>query len=436
MSPVPRLKDYRGPALLSYGFRPFFLLGAVFAGLAILAWLPMFAGELALSTAFGPIDWHVHEMLYGYVPAVVTGFLLTAIPNWTGRLPIQGMPLLILVAVWLAGRVAVTFSAEIGWLPATIVDVAFLALVVAAAAREIVAGKNWRNLRVVGLVTLLLAGNIAFHLEAHINGSAEYGARIGIAAVVLLIVVIGGRIIPSFTRNWLARENPGRLPAPFARFDVAVIGFTAATLALWIVLPSARATGAALGIAGVLHIVRLARWAGDRTFRDRLVLILHVGYAFVPLGFLLAGAAVFGLGEQSAAIHAWMVGAAGVMTLGGDDARQPRSYRQRACRFGRHAGDLCGRRYRRAGAHLRVTAVRTGASRCCKSRCSAGSSLFSDLRLSTGHCSSGHGDRIVGDFECRERLVWFAPFQPLPHGEPQRKRWGFFVALSGIRRRP
>ena len=183
MSPVPRLKDYRGPALLSYGFRPFFLLGAVFAGLAILAWLPMFSGELTLSTAFGPIDWHVHEMLYGYVPAVVTGFLLTAIPNWTGRLPIQGVPLLTLVAVWLAGRVAVTFSAEIGWLPAAIVDVAFLALVVAAAAREIVAGKNWRNLRVVGLVTLLLAGNVAFHLEAHINGGDEYGARIGIAAV-------------------------------------------------------------------------------------------------------------------------------------------------------------------------------------------------------------------------------------------------------------
>ena len=315
MSPIPRLKDYGGPALLSYGFRPFFLFGAIYAALAILAWLPIFGGELTLRTAFGPIDWHVHEMLYGYLPAIVTGFLLTAIPNWTGRLPIQGMPLLVLFVVWLAGRVAVTFSAEIGWLTAAIVDVAFLVLVIAATAREIVAGKNWRNLRVIVMVTLLLAGNVAFHLEAHFNGSAEYGARIGIAAVVLLLVVIGGRIIPSFTRNWLVRENPGRLPVPFARFDVAVIGFTAATLALWIVLPSARVTGAALGIAGVLHIVRLARWAGDRTFRDRLVLILHVGYAFVPFGFLLAGAAVFGLGEQSAAIHAWMVGAAGVMTL-------------------------------------------------------------------------------------------------------------------------
>jgi len=251
MNQVPRLRAYGGPVLLSYGFRPFFLLGAIYAGLAIL----------------------------------VTGFLLPAIPNWTGRLPIQGMPLLTLVSVWVAGRVCVTVAGEIGWLLAAIIDVSFLALVVAATTREIVAGKNWRNLRVVGLVTLLLAGNIAFHVEAHIRGTAEYGARIGIAAMVLLIVVIGGRIVPSFTRNWLARENPGRLPAPFGRFDVAVIGVAAATLALWIAQPFGRVTGAALAATGVLNIVRLARWAGDRTWRDRLVLILHVGYAFVPLGF-------------------------------------------------------------------------------------------------------------------------------------------------------
>jgi uncharacterized protein involved in response to NO len=170
MNGIPRLRDYRGPVLLSYGFRPFFLFGAIYAGLAVLAWLPMFNGELELLTDFSPVDWHVHEMLYGYVPAVVTGFLLTAIPNWTGRLPIQGRPLLTLVAVWVAGRVSVTFSAEIGWLLAAIIDVSFLVLVVAATAREIVTGKNWRNFRVVGLVTLLLAGNIAFHVEAHVQG--------------------------------------------------------------------------------------------------------------------------------------------------------------------------------------------------------------------------------------------------------------------------
>ncbi len=315
MSQIPRLKAYGGPALLSYGFRPFFFFGAIYAGLAILAWLPIFGGELSLSTAFGPIDWHVHEMLYGYLPAVVTGFLLTAIPNWTGRLPIQGTPLLVLVAVWLAGRVAVTTSAEIGWLSAAIIDVGFLVLVVAATAREIVVGENWRNLRVVAMVTLLLVGNVAFHLEAHFNGSAEYGTRIGIAATVLLIVVIGGRIIPSFTRNWLTRENPGRLPEPFARFDVAVVLFSVATLVSWTVYPVGKTTGSALVAAGVLHIVRLGRWAGDRTLRDRLVLILHVGYAFLPLGFLLAGAAAIDLVPADTGTHAWMVGAAGTMTL-------------------------------------------------------------------------------------------------------------------------
>ena len=315
MTGIPRLRDYRGPVLLSYGFRPFFLFGAIYAGLGVLAWLPMFNGELELLTGFSPVDWHIHELLFGYLSAVVTGFLLTAIPNWTGRLPIQGMPLLVLVSVWVAGRVCVTVSAEMGWLLAAIIDVSFLSLVVATTAREIVAGKNWRNLRIVGLVTLLLAGNVAFHVEAHVRGTAEYGARIGIAAIVLLIVVIGGRIIPSFTRNWLERENPGRLPAPFARFDVAVIGFSAATLAYWVAQPFGRISAIALAVTGVMNIVRLARWAGDRTFRDRLVLILHIGYAFVPLGFLLASAVALDIVVTSSGVHAWTVGAAGTMTL-------------------------------------------------------------------------------------------------------------------------
>jgi uncharacterized protein involved in response to NO len=315
MNAIPRLQTYRGPALLSYGFRPFFLFGAIYAGLIMLAWLPAFYGELELRTAFTPIDWHVHETLYGFLPAVVTGFLLTAIPNWTGRLPIQGTPLLVLVSVWAAGRVAVTFSAEIGWWQAAIIDVGFLMLVVVAVSREIIAGNNWRNLKIVGLVSLLLVGNIAFHLETHIRGSAEYGIRIGIAALVLLIVVIGGRIIPSFTRNWLVRENPGRLPVPFARFDVVVIGISAATFALWVVQPFARATAAVLAIAGFLHIIRLVRWAGDRTWRDRLVLILHIGYAFVPIGFMFASGAAFDIVTASAGIHAWTVGAGGTMIL-------------------------------------------------------------------------------------------------------------------------
>jgi uncharacterized protein involved in response to NO len=254
-------------------------------------------------------------MLYGYLPAVITGFLFTAIPNWTGRLPIQGTPLLVLVIVWIAGRLGVTFSAEAGWLAAMLVDASFLLLVAAAAAREILVGRNWRNLNVVLLVLVLLAGNVAFHLEAHFHGAADIGIRIGIGVVVLLISLIGGRVIPSFTRNWLVRENPGRLPVPFGRFDVIVVAIGALALAFWVVYPAGHYTGAALAIAGLLHLVRLGRWAGDRTWRERLVLILHVGYAFVPLGFVLNAMSAFELVPAGAGIHAWMAGAAGTMTL-------------------------------------------------------------------------------------------------------------------------
>ena len=312
---IPRFHVHQGWPLLANGFRPFFLFGSIYAGLAILVWLPLFYGEITLTSAFAPRDWHVHEMLYGYLPAVITGFLFTAIPNWTGRLPIQGTPLLVLMIVWIAGRLGVTFSAETGWLAAMLVDASFLLLVAAAAAREILAGRNWRNLNVVLLVLLLLTGNIAFHLEAHFHGAADTGIRIGIGVVVLLISLIGGRIIPSFTRNWLVRENPGRLPVPFGRFDVIVVAIGALALTVWVISPVGRFTGTALAIAGLLHLVRLGRWAGDRTWRERLVLILHVGYAFVPSGFLLNAMSAFELVPAGAGIHAWMAGAAGTMTL-------------------------------------------------------------------------------------------------------------------------
>lgn len=310
-----RARTYQGPVLFSYGFRPFFLLGSIYAGLAILVWLPVFMGQLRLVSAFIPRDWHVHEMLYGFLPAVITGFLFTAIPNWTGRLPLRGRPLMFLVALWIAGRVCVTFSAETGWLPAMLVDCGFLLLIATAAAREIIAGKKWNNLSVVLLILVLLAGNVTFHLEAHFNGAAEYAIRVGIAVVVLLISLIGGRIIPSFTRNWLVRENPGRLPVPFARFDMLSVAVGAIALVFWIISPGATATGYVLAVAGVLHLIRLGRWAGYRTGRERLLLVLHVGYAFVPIGFVLNACSAFGIVPAGAGVHAWMAGAAGVMTL-------------------------------------------------------------------------------------------------------------------------
>ena len=308
-------RTYDGPALFSYGFRPFFLLGSIYAGLAILVWLPVFMGELRLVSAFIPRDWHVHEMLYGFLPAVITGFLFTAIPNWTGRLPLRGRQLMFLVALWISGRVCITFSAQTGWLAAMLADCSFLLLIAAAAAREIIAGKKWNNLSVVALILVLLAGNVTFHLEAHFKGAAEISIRVGIAVVVLLISLIGGRIIPSFTRNWLVKENPGRLPVPFSRFDMLTVAVGAIALAFWIVLPGGTVTGTTLAFAGVMHLIRLGRWAGYRTGRERLLLILHIGYAFVPIGFLLNACSAFGIVPAGAGVHAWMAGAAGVMTL-------------------------------------------------------------------------------------------------------------------------
>jgi uncharacterized protein involved in response to NO len=311
-----RRRTYAGPALFAYGFRPFFLAAGAWAAFGILLWLPEYTGALTMPMHFSALDWHIHEMLYGYVAAAVAGFLLTAIPNWTGRLPVSGWPLAGLVLLWLAGRAAILASATIGGIAAAAIDVSFLLTLAAVAAREIVAGKNWRNLRVLVVLGVLIIGNIVFHAEVLLEGAADYGIRISIAAVILLISLIGGRIVPSFTNNWLTRNNPGRLPVPFARFDMAAIGVGALALLAWIAAPAHAVTGALLLIAGLLQAVRLARWAGDRTLADRLVLVLHVGYAFVPIGFLLIGASVWSPDvPPSAGMHAWTVGAIGLMTL-------------------------------------------------------------------------------------------------------------------------
>lgn len=315
MAAIPRLLDYDGPAILSYGFRPFYLLGALYAGLAVIIWLPVHTGAMPAFGLFSGRDWHVHELLYGYLTAVVAGYLLASVPNWTGKLPVQGGPLLVLVIVWTAGRGAVTFSGAIGWLAAFILDAAFLLLMMAVVVRESVAARSLRNAHIIAVLGVLLAGNAFFHLENQWYGTADIGVRLGVAAVVLLIVMIGGRIIPSFTRNWLARQATGRIPAPVGIFDQASMGLAAAGLGLWVFEPYGHISAALLAAAGIAHAVRLARWAGDRTWRNPLVAILHIGYAFIPVGFLLTALSALGAVPSTAGLHAWTAGAMGTMTL-------------------------------------------------------------------------------------------------------------------------
>jgi uncharacterized protein involved in response to NO len=316
-SSAEQIRDYTGPAILSHGFRPFFLFGALWAALAVAVWLPVLSGHITLPSAFSPLDWHVHELVYGYVPAIVAGFLLTAAPNWTGRLPVVGTPLLALFLLWDAGRVVVFFSRHTGAPIAAGVDLLFLAALGAIVAREIIAGGNWRNLKVLGGVALLFVGNGLFHLEAIVGVGNGAGTRLGIAATVLLITLIGGRIVPSFTRNWLVRRDAGRLPASFDRFDASTMAITALALVSWIVMPDGMATALLALVAGAFNAIRLYRWAGERTAAEPLVLILHIGYAFVPIGFVLLALAILRpeLVAGSGAVHGWTAGAIGLMTL-------------------------------------------------------------------------------------------------------------------------
>lgn len=315
-----QMRAWRGPALLTFGFRPFFLGAALWAALAMVLWVPMLSGHLALPTAFDPISWHAHEFLFGYLGAVAAGFLLTAVPNWTGRLPIVGWRLGALAALWLLGRVVVALSAGMPPLLVALADLAFPVLFALAIAREIVAGKNWRNLIVLAMLAAFALGNAVFHWEAARGDYAGggYGLRFGLATAVMMIGVIGGRIVPSFTRNWLVRQGEGRLPTPPMQvFDQTALLVLLAALALWVVWPQAAVTGAALVLSGVLHLARLARWAGERTGAEPLVLVLHAGYAFVPLGALALGAEALwpGLFSTAAAQHLWMAGGVGLMTL-------------------------------------------------------------------------------------------------------------------------
>lgn len=309
---------WAGSAFLSHGFRSFFLGAALWAAATMVLWLGMLTGGVALPTRLGPVDWHVHALVFGFLPAVVTGFLLTAIPNWTGRLPVVGWSLLGLFVLWIAGRLAMLSSALLPQGVAEVLDLSFLLVVGLVAARELIAGRNWRNLIVLAAVALLWIGNLVFHLKAATGYAASgYGTRIGIAVGVFLILLIGGRIVPSFTRNWLARRTPGRLPIPFGRFDGATLAIAAAALVLWIAAPFSVATALASVLAGLLHVVRLSRWTGWRTGAEPLVAILHLGYLFAPLGFLLLAVAILwpNLVTPTAALHAWTAGTINVMTL-------------------------------------------------------------------------------------------------------------------------
>jgi uncharacterized protein involved in response to NO len=302
---------------LSYGFRPFFLAAAGWSAIAIGLWIAMLTAGLRLPTRFDPLSWHIHEMLFGFVLAAVAGFLLTAIPSWTGRRPVSGALLGSLVGLWLLARIdAMACEWVAPWL-AIAIDIGFPLALAVVVAREIISARNRRNYPIIALVVVLGAANLLMDLSLEGFGAlASYGWRLALAAILILVSVIGGRIVPAFTRNWLVSRRKESLPSPAGVIDRASLGVLHAALMVWVFLPTASITGFVLLAGAVLNLWRLAQWRGTETRSEPLLLILHIGYGWLVLGVAALGVATLNTTfPLSAAIHALTAGAIGTMIL-------------------------------------------------------------------------------------------------------------------------
>jgi uncharacterized protein involved in response to NO len=303
--------------LLGYAFRPFFLLGAAWAIVAVLTWVALLHGWLRPAPAGDPALWHAHEMAIGFGGAAVAGFLLTAVATWTGRPPVAGPALALLVATWCAGRAAMAAP----WLPPGLValaDLAFPLLLAGLAAREVVAGGSRRNYGIVAGLAAFVLLDAAFHAgrAGLLPGADRAATNLAVHALVLLITVIGGRIVPSFTANWLRQQGAVALPRSHAPVEALVLPLTAAAALAEVARAPAALVAAAAAAAALAHAARLAGWRGGATVRNPLLAILHVAYAWLPLGYgLLAVAAATGLPPRAAALHALTIGGVGMMVL-------------------------------------------------------------------------------------------------------------------------
>jgi len=310
------------PVILSYAFRPLFLLTTLYAIAIVPFWVAGWLGFHSVPTTLGsPTWWHAHEMIFGFAGAAVGGFSLTAVATWTKRPPVAGLPLALLVALWMVARVLFFLPLEGTLAVAATADMGYASLLFALMSREILGARSRRNYKVLAILAAFALTHAMF-----LFGVATHAPWIGATALaavwvlVLLINLIGGRIIPSFTANWLKRQaveppDASTLPPPFGRLDLAATLLLTAFAALNVLDAPAWSTAAFGVTTAALLLVRLARWQGWRTLREPLVWVLHLAFAWIPAGIALLSAAALGWVPRTAGVHALTSGAIATMIV-------------------------------------------------------------------------------------------------------------------------
>lgn len=297
--------------LFAIGFRPFFLLAALVAALLIPLWVMLFTGKLTHVLAMGPISWHAHEMLFGYAGAVIAGFLLTAVRNWTGGMTPAGWSLGAIVLLWLTGRVSALASCTTGLWVGAAADGLFWLTVAVGIGRPIIAAKNWRNVAFLPLLLILGVADVLLHLQAPLWQRIAYDLALN--SILIILALVGGRIIPLFTGNGIA-EATIRERGLIDRLALASLIALLVVDALPVSLPL---QGAVALVAGGLNLVRMFGWGGAKTLSRPILLVLHVGYLWLAFGLMAKGVSgTFAVLSRSTAIHMLTVGALGTLTLG------------------------------------------------------------------------------------------------------------------------
>lgn len=306
--------------LQGYAFRPFFLLTGIYGALVIVAWVGFLFADLPLELGWSPLHWHSHEMIYGLVPAATAGFILTAVTNWTGAPPLRDQGLMLLVLLWVAGRLAFWLAT---WLPQWLIaalDLAFLPVLAVYFAKVLLLHNNRRNLILVAVLFLLFIGNLLMHI-GFINGTTQLiraGQLLGLNLIALMMVIIAGRITPLFTINWFKNNNGNPdwvIRSPWTD-RLAMISVALLVIADVINL-SALVIGSLALFAGLINAVRLAQWSGWRAANEPLLWILHLAYLWIVAALLLRGASVFSsVVTDSLWQHALGAGAMGSLILG------------------------------------------------------------------------------------------------------------------------